>query len=86
MLSVGVPLGGRIVTVHLHAGGIAAVYDPSLGSWELRKLPPESSATEVGNVASVVPARIAVPLSLVRGERMGTGHEVTAELHDWIRR
>lgn len=51
LLTVPLALGGRIVTVHLHQGGIAAVYDPARGGWELRSLKPECSTDELGNMA-----------------------------------
>lgn len=53
MLTVAVPLGGRIVTVHLHQGGIACVYDPLAGGWELRKL--AEDGTTLGNMAAKMP-------------------------------
>jgi len=86
MLTVAVPFGGRIVTVHLHAGGIATVYDPASGGWEIRTLRPEARREEVGNVAASSSGDHVVPVSLVAGERIGTGRDVTANLHQWIRR
>lgn len=86
MLSVGLPLGGKIVTVHLHSGGIAAVYDPSVGAWELRQLPPERANEAIGNMAQAIPAGIQLPLSLVGGDHAGSGLEVTAGFKDWVRR
>ncbi len=86
MLTVAVPFGGKLVTVHLHAGGIAAVYDPGSDGWELRKLPAEGPREDVGNVATAYVSDVRVPLSLVGGERIGTGRDIAAGLRNWVRR
>ena len=73
MLTVAVPFAGRLVTVHLHAGGIAAVYDQASNGWELRKLPLERAADELSTLAksSVYRSPVA-PLVIVKGEHIGT--------------
>ena len=86
MVSVGMPMGGRIVTVHLHAGGIAAVYDPIPGAWELRQARPERRPEQVGNMAAAIPQEQLLPVSLVGGTDIGRGATVADRLTNWIRR
>lgn len=86
LLTVALPLGHRIVTVHLHRGGIACVYDPARGGWELRSLKPENHPEKISNMAGALPSQHCVPISLVGGQRIGLGADVTRGLRDWIRR
>ncbi len=86
MLTVGIPMGAKIVTAHFHPGGIAAVYDPGCGAWELRALPPESKNHEVRDMAARSSSRALIPLSLVEGERPGTGAELARGFADWTSR
>ena len=81
LLTVGLSLGGRIVTVHLHSGGIAAVYDPASGGWELRALKPEHNPNEIANRAAAL--REASPIAQAPTAIVLPGQNPVKSFQDW---
>lgn len=84
LLSVGIEMGDRFVTVHLHEGGIAAVFDPASGGWELRAIAQEHRE-QLGNRTAAVPdSNLFMPTTIVGGQRMGTLGTVGQAAKKWV--